>query len=92
MSAAFPLQLHAFAGNKAETLTLVPVLYAFKVQHPHVTVSVACDAGMLSAANLVALENSGYSFIVGPGSRKPRTISPNSKTMAEPLKTIKCLK
>lgn len=61
----FPLQLHSFEGNKAETLTLVPVLDAFRAQHPGVTVSVACDAGMLSAANLLALEDAGYSFIVG---------------------------
>ncbi|QIM16197.1 IS1634 family transposase [Leucobacter insecticola] len=61
----FPLQLHSFEGNKAETLTLVPVLDAFRAQHPEVTVSVACDAGMLSAANLLALEDAGYSFIVG---------------------------
>lgn len=61
----FPLQLHSFEGNKAETLTLVPVLDAFRAQHPEVTVSVACDAGMLSAANLLALEGAGYSFIVG---------------------------
>lgn len=61
----FPLQLHSFEGNKAETLTLVPVLDAFRAQHPDVTVSVACDAGMLSAANLLALEDAGYSFIVG---------------------------
>lgn len=61
----FPLQLHSFEGNKAETLTLVPVLNAFRAKHPEVTVSVACDAGMLSAANLLALEDAGYSFIVG---------------------------
>jgi len=57
--------LHSFEGNKAETLTLVPVLDAFRRAHPHVTVSVACDAGMLSAANLTALEDAGYGFIVG---------------------------
>lgn len=61
----FPLQVHSFEGNKAETLTLVPVLDAFRQAHPEVTVSVACDAGMLSAANLVALEDAGYGFIVG---------------------------
>lgn len=61
----FPLQVHSFEGNTAETLTLVPVLDAFKAQHPEVTVSVACDAGMLSAANLSAVEAAGYGFIVG---------------------------
>jgi len=61
----FPLQVHSFEGNTAETLTLVPVLDAFRAQHPDVAVSVACDAGMLSAANLTALEEAGYGFIVG---------------------------
>lgn len=61
----FPLQVHSFEGNKAETLTLIPVLDAFRRLHPHVTVSVACDAGMLSATNLDALEQAGYGFIVG---------------------------
>lgn len=61
----FPLQLHSFEGNKAETLTLVPVLDAFRDANPEVVVSVACDAGMLSAANLTALEAAGYGFIVG---------------------------
>lgn len=61
----FPLQVHSFEGNTAETLTLVPVLDTFRRQHPEVAVSVACDAGMLSAANLTALEDAGYGFIVG---------------------------
>lgn len=61
----FPLQLHSFEGNTAETLTVVPVLNAFRRQYPEVTVSVACDAGMLSASNLAALEDAGYGFIVG---------------------------
>lgn len=61
----FPLQVHSFEGNTAETLTLVPVLDEFRVQHPDVAVSVACDAGMLSAKNLTALEEAGYGFIVG---------------------------
>lgn len=61
----FPLQLHSFAGNTAETLTVVPVLDAFRRAHPDITVSVACDAGMLSATNLDALEAAGYGFIVG---------------------------
>jgi hypothetical protein len=39
-----------FEGNKAETKTLIPVL---------------TDAGMLSAANLLALEDNGFRFIVG---------------------------
>lgn len=61
----FPLLLHSFEGNRVETSTLVPVLDAFRRAHPDISVSVVCDAGMLSASNLVALEDAGYGFIVG---------------------------
>ncbi|WP_446698595.1 IS1634 family transposase, partial [Agrococcus sp. KRD186] len=29
----FPLEVHAFPGNKGETLTLLPVLDAFRARH-----------------------------------------------------------
>lgn len=61
----FPLELHAFAGNKAETTTLIPVLQAFRERHEVTDLVVVADAGMLSAANLNALEDAGFSFIVG---------------------------
>ena len=44
-----------FEGNKAETKTLVPVLTGFAERHDVDDVVVVADAGMLSAANLVAL-------------------------------------
>lgn len=61
----FPLQVHSFTGNTAETVTIVPVLDAFRKAHPGVSVTVVCDAGMLSAKNLTRLEDAGYDFIVG---------------------------
>jgi hypothetical protein len=62
----FPLNVHLFEGNKAETKTLVPVLTEFRERHPDAgEVIVVADAGMLSAANLLALEEAGLSFIVG---------------------------
>lgn len=62
----FPLDVHLFEGNKAETTTLVPVLDQFTVAHPGLSdVVVVADAGMLSAANLAAVEDAGYRFIVG---------------------------
>jgi transposase len=59
----FPLQVHLFDGNKAETKTLIPVLTGFAERHQIDDVVVA-DTGMLSAANLVALEEAGFGFIV----------------------------
>ncbi len=61
----FPLEVHLFEGNKAETTTLVPVLQTFQQRHGVTDMVVVADAGMLSAANLNALEDAGFSFIVG---------------------------
>ena len=61
----FPLEVLEFAGNKGETLTLLPVLDAFRERHSQAEVVVVADAGMLSAANLNKLEDAGFGFIVG---------------------------
>jgi len=61
----FPLEVHEFAGNKGETLTLLPVLDQFRERHRATEIVVVADAGMLSAANLNKLEDGGFSFIVG---------------------------
>ena len=61
----FPLEVHLFEGGKAETTTLIPVLSAFAQRHGVRDMAVVADAGMLSAANLNALEDAGFGFIVG---------------------------
>ncbi|NDL60699.1 IS1634 family transposase [Phytoactinopolyspora sp. XMNu-373] len=61
----FPLEVHLFEGNKAETTTLIPVLTQFQQRHGVTDMVVVADAGMLSASNLNALEDAGFSFIVG---------------------------
>ena len=61
----FPLEVHAFEGNKAETRTIVPVLDAFRDRHGVTELVVVADAGMLSAANLTAVEDAWHRFIVG---------------------------
>jgi transposase len=63
--AGFPLEVHLFEGNTAETSTLIPVLTAFQARHGVTDMVVVADAGMLSASNLNALEDAGFSFIVG---------------------------
>lgn len=60
----FPLEVHAFEGNKGETLTLLPVLNQFRERHAATDVVVVAEAGMLSASNLNALEDAGFGFIV----------------------------
>ena len=64
-ASGFPLEVHLFEGNKGETTTLIPVLTAFAERHQVPDLVVVADAGMLSAANLLALEQAGFSFIVG---------------------------
>ena len=54
-----------FEGNKAETKTLIPVLTRFRDRHQAHDIVVVADAGMLSAENLLALEDNGFRFIVG---------------------------
>jgi hypothetical protein len=63
--AGFPLEVHLFEGNTAETTTLLPVLRAFQARHGVTGMVVVADAGMLSASNLNAIEDAGFSFIVG---------------------------
>lgn len=66
----FPLEIACFEGNKAEQLTLVTVIDAFKERHGIDNMVVVADAGMLSASNLSRLDTAGYRFIVGSRATK----------------------
>jgi hypothetical protein len=61
----FPLAIHCFEGNKAETKTLIPVVTDLLASLGASDMVVVADAGMLSAANLNDLEDAGLKFIVG---------------------------
>lgn len=61
----FPLEVHLFEGNTAETTTILPVLQKFQERHGVTGMVVVADAGMLSANNLNEIEDAGFSFIVG---------------------------
>jgi len=61
----FPLMVHAFEGNRAETTTMLPVLRSFMDTHQLADVTVVADAGMVSEANKHAIEEAGLSFILG---------------------------
>jgi hypothetical protein len=64
-AAGFPLMVHAFEGNKAETATMLPTITAFMNAHQLQDVTVVADAGMVSDANKRAIEAAGLSFILG---------------------------
>ena len=61
----FPLEIGCFEGDKAEKLTILPVIRQFQARHGLEGVVVVADAGMLSAANLDDLDDAGLGFIVG---------------------------
>ena len=61
----FPLEIGCFEGNKAETLTIVPIVKQFQERHGLADMVVVADAGMLSSSNLKDLDEAGLRFIVG---------------------------
>jgi transposase len=63
--AGFPLMVHAFEGNLAETKTMLPAIKAFMAAHQLPDVTIVADAGMISEANQKDIETAGLSFILG---------------------------
>jgi hypothetical protein len=63
--AGFPLEIGCFEGNKAETLTIIPIVKQFQARHGLADMVVVADAGMLSSTNLRELDQAGLRFIVG---------------------------
>lgn len=61
----FPLDISCFEGNLAETRTMIPVIQDFQARHQVADMVIAADAGMLSAANLKALDEADLHFVVG---------------------------
>jgi hypothetical protein len=61
----FPLEIGCYQGNKAETLTIVPIVKQFQDRHDLAEMVVVADAGMLSAGNLRELDEANLRFIVG---------------------------
>lgn len=61
----FPLGLQSFEGNKAETKTILPVIEAFLALNGLTQTTIVADAAMLSASNLAAINEAGYTYIVG---------------------------
>ena len=61
----FPLEIGCWEGNKAETATILPIVEAFQARHGISDMVVVADAGMLSTANLTALDEAGLRFIAG---------------------------
>ena len=73
--AGFPLRISCWEGNRAETTTIIPIAEAFQAAHGIEDLIIVADAGMLSAANLTALDEARLRFIARgphhPGPRRP---------------------
>jgi hypothetical protein len=77
----FPLGLQSFEGNKAETKTMLPVIQDFLAQNGLTKTTIVADAAMMSASNLAALSEAGYTYIVGSRLHKvPYGIAEYQKT------------
>jgi len=77
----FPLGLHSFEGNKAETKTLLPAIQDFLEKNGLTKTTIVADAAMMSASNLAALAEAGYTYIVGSRLHKvPYDIAEYQKT------------
>lgn len=61
----FPLAVQAFEGNKAETLTMMPVIKRLQQAYDLSQVTVVADAGMFSAGNKQAIIDAGLGYILG---------------------------
>lgn len=60
-----PVACEIWPGNTADMTTLVPIVRALKQRFRIGQVILVCDRGMVSAANLTALEAAGFQYIVG---------------------------
>ena len=60
----FPLHVGAFAGNSAETHTMLPMIRRFQDAYLLDEVTVVADAGMFSAVNKQALIDAGLHYIL----------------------------
>lgn len=60
-----PVACEIWPGNTADMTTLVPIVQALKKRFAIRQVVLVCDRGMVSAANLAAIEAAGFQYIVG---------------------------
>jgi hypothetical protein len=65
-----PVACEIWPGNTADVTTLKPVLSSLRQRFHIRKVVFVCDRGMVSAANLAALEEAGYQYIVGMKMRR----------------------
>ena len=65
-----PIGYEVFPGSTYEGHTLIPMLESIKERYNLGKVVFVADSGLLNAANLQAMEDSGFKYIVGVRLRK----------------------
>jgi hypothetical protein len=65
-----PVACEIWPGNMSDAKTVIPVLEALRKRFRIRKVVLVCDRGMVSAANLKAIEQAGYQYIVGMKMRR----------------------
>lgn len=60
-----PITCEIWPGNTADATTLQPIVAALRERFRLDRIVLVCDRGMTSKANLKALEDAGYQYIVG---------------------------
>lgn len=64
-SHGYPIGYQIFEGNTSETKTLIPILESFQVKFGIDRPIIVADAALLSDKNILALQKTGYQFILG---------------------------
>lgn len=81
----FPLSLQMFAGNTAETKTIIPVLKEFREEYKINNLTVVADAAMLNQGNIRDITENGFKYIIGSRQHKmPFAIEEYLKTHETP--------
>ena len=82
----FPLSLQMFAGNTAETKTIIPVLKEFRQEYGMNNLTVVADAAMLNQGNIRYITENGFNYIIGSRQHKmPFAIEEYLKTRGKPV-------
>lgn len=82
----FPLSLQMFAGNTAETKTIIPVLKEFRQEYDIENLTVVADAAMLNRGNIEKLVQNNFKYILGSRQHKmPFAIEEYLETHENPI-------
>ena len=84
-----PISCEIWPGNTADVKTLTPILNALKKRFRIRKVVLVCDRGMVSAANLKALAEAGYEYIVGMRMRRNLEVREQVLRRAGPCREVK---